>query len=226
MKLKMRKAAPLVLAALAALPASAQAQRFEADQQSEVCLLNADGSRQFKISMDSLFVQVLTSALPDRFAIIQDQEDCEDPRDNNCNGEVNEECSMGNNWGSGTDCEECMATKCANHSEACNEDQECQDLAGCVVENRCFNQYGPLGCLCGAETSLTDCQKINAFRNGDQFKGECAAEFLPSLLRPARQGGHLPNWHYDDVDSDRIPTGTLSCLYHECKSECSELAGE
>lgn len=180
-----------------------------------MCLLNADGARSYQISLDSLFVQVLTTALPDRFAVVQDQEDCSDNRDNNCDGEVNEGCNEEPSvWGAGQDCESCMAQECATQVEECEESEICEDIVTCAVQAKCLDKYlGPITCLCGKGSSVNECQRID----DQNYNGDCVQEFLAQLDPEAPFGPWGPRV------KDGSGSAVLTCMGRHCQSECTEL---
>lgn len=210
MQLKIQMLSPLMLAAIAALPVKAQARDGQVGELAEMCLLDSDGSRRAKISLDHLFVQVLTAALPDRFSVVQDQEDCEDERDNNCNGEVNEGCvDPGFRWDAGADCDACMAERC-DDIRNCDGDERCDDATACIVEEKCLGNFlGPLSCLCGPGVSISECQSVSE----GKFLGPCADEILKIPNNP------LGSWR-----PHRFPfADRFVCMGRFCMNECSEL---
>lgn len=219
MKIDIRMVTPLLLSAIAAVPTSAQAQRFRAGNTAQICLLDADGARQFELTMDSLLVQVLSGALPNRFAAVQDQEDCDDPRDNNCNGEVNEGCNEPTRWDSGADCDACMAQNCAEPTQACDAEEECDDVMACVVEQKCLDAAnGSISCLCGLDVGVAQCQQVPEL---DQLDGPCAQEMVSYL----RDTGRVQTGSVSQLINLPPPPATeiLTCMVRECQSECTEL---
>lgn len=207
---------PLLLSALALIPSSAQAQATQAGELASMCLLNSDGARQAKLELDSLFVQVLTVALPDRFSVVQDQEDCEDPRDNNCDGEINEGCSEDYRWQAGADCDACMQDKCERESDPC-EDQDCEDVINCIIEDKCLDEFlGPLGCVCGKNVSIRECQMAKE----GELEGTCADEMLRSMPQnPFRTGPDFAPF----FPRTPAPMRPFICMGRFCQSECTEL---
>lgn len=214
MKLKLQIVSPLLLAALAVLPSEANAQRQTAGQTAELCILNTEGARLSKLTMDSLFVRVLSSSLPERYAAVQAQEDCSDPRDNNCDGEVNEGCSEEPSiWNAGPDCEACMVQECAAEVEACEGSEICENIVSCSAQEQCLDTFlGSLGCLCGEGVTVAQCQNMS-----ENELGPCAQELRAQYDYSAPPGPWGPRV-IDDSGSK-----VLICLGRKCQSECTEL---
>lgn len=210
MRLKILSASIFFLSNAAILPASANAQPQEAGKLAEICVLNAKGSGQYKINLDHLFVQVLTASLPDRFSVVENEESCDDGRDNNCNGEIDEGCNQAQAiWDAGADCDKCMTEECSDLGDECQEDQECKTAVDCTLEAKCLDKdYGALSCLCGEDVTIAQCQRVE---DPKDFLGACVDElYFEASFRPQPMIGK------------RLASKTLSCMSLNCAAACSE----
>lgn len=210
MKLKLQTCLPLTLTFFATtLPvAKAQPQAPPSNQLAEICVLNAEGTGQYKIKLDSLFVQALTQARPRRFATVDPQEHCNDDKDNDCDGQINEGCVSDPEPSIGSACDTCMQSKCADLAESCIADQACRAATNCVIRHRCLDQtVGHLACICGEDVSVAECMRDT---DNGSLRGACVAEFYDTAaLSPSNEEGKKLAGH------------TFTCMLRQCKNSCS-----
>lgn len=212
MKIKLSAAISCIFASAALTPGTSNAQSDRAGELAQMCILNPDGTGQYKIDLDSLFVKVLTTSMPDRFSAVDDTEECDDGIDNNCDGEIDENCGEAPNiWDAGEDCDACMANACSDLSDDCEGDGECELAVACALEAKCLDRYlGPLSCLCGEDVTVTECQKV---REPSGYAGACAQEFY--VEQP-------PGWRPQPMVGKRLAGQTLVCMGLNCADACSE----
>lgn len=195
----------LVIATLAWIPGPALANNL-----GEMCILNPDGTGQYKTSLDRRFILALTQARPNRFSIVQASDRCDDDIDNNCDGRLNEGCTQAPTiWQAGQDCEQCMAQTCSSWSKACKQDNDCQAAVACVAQHKCLDPYlGPLACICGEGISIAECQNTGST---EHRAGACAQhlEATPSMSLEAQAGKDFAH-------------RTLTCMGLNCADACSE----
>lgn len=214
MKLSLRLTTPLFLSALVSMPAAAQSWRPRPrppQGMAQLCLLNADGSGQFAITTTGLVASLLSSALPTRFSLVLDQETCDDGKDNDCNGEIDDKCSQQNGvWDAGSDCDACMESQCAVFSNRCDGDQACQDALDCVLEAKCLDRdIGPIACFCGEDVSLERCMDSPV----SELDGACMAEFSKSVI---------PSWIPGPELGGILAGKMFLCMTRQCADPCSE----
>lgn len=212
MKLLKRCVTPLVLLSL--VPANAKAQTWISGEDfgltSKMCLLRADGTGQFDLTLDSLVVAVLTTALPDLFSVVEAQETCDDGRDNNCNGEIDEDCSAANIWDAGADCDACMQELCSVFSKRCDGDTACEDAVSCVLDAKCLDRdIGPISCFCGEDVSIEACQDSPISELDGACMGQFAKNVIPSWIPAPETGGVLAGKMF-------------LCMTRQCADSCSE----
>lgn len=210
MKLQLQTYLPITLTFFATLlPISkAQAQTTSASQLAEICVLNAEGTGQYKIKLDSLFVQTLTRARPSRFATVDPQEHCDDNKDNDCDGQINEGCVSDPEPSFDSACDTCMQSKCADFATSCIADQACRAATNCVIQHRCLDQnVGHLACICGEDVSVAQCMRDT---DKGRLRGACADEFYDTdALAPSNE------------DGKKLAGQTFTCMLRQCKDSCS-----
>lgn len=202
----------LPLLALSAQLSPAQARWPAADGLlARMCMLNADGTGQFDITLDSIVVSVLTAALPDRFSLVEAQEICDDGRDNNCNGEIDEGCSQAANiWDAGEDCDACMSEFCSVFETRCNGDEACEGAISCALDAKCLDRdLGPISCFCGEDLSIEACQDTPIAQLDGACMGQFAKNIIPSWIPAPETGGVLAG-------------KMLLCMTRQCSDSCSE----
>lgn len=176
-----------------------------------MCMLRADGTGQFTITLDSFVVAVLTAALPDLFSVVEAEEQCEDGKDNDCNGEIDEGCEAASNiWDGGEDCDACMSEHCSILSDECQGDKGCEDAIECVLEAKCLDvALGPISCFCGEGLSVQECQETPI----DQLDGACFAEFARNIV---------PSWVPAPETGSVLAGKIFLCMTRQCPDSCSE----
>lgn len=208
----------LLSLALACAPMTAQAQALDFNSE-EMCLLNPDtGEGIVKISLSSIFVQLLTAVAPDRYGLVEGDEVCEDGKDNDCNGFIDDGCSVPTPtvWGPNAECDACMEDKCGSKIAACEGDQACQDAVACVVENSCLDRFlGPLGCVCGEGVSVPQCQGATSMAD---LQGACV-EGLITENSPLLNDNPLPA--IAGRQQGTIASEALICQGRFCQDECA-----
>lgn len=213
MNINLRCIPPLLFCALAAAPSQARAQRWPRPngELARVCLLNPDGTGQFSIAVNRLVAQVLTAALPGRFSVVEQTERCDDGIDNNCSGEIDENCDQAPDiWGAGADCDACMAQSCSVFSQRCDDDQACQDAIDCALQAKCLDlDLGPISCFCGEGVSIEACQDSTIA----ELDGACMSEFAASVV---------PSWIPAPETGGVLAGKMLLCMTRQCADRCSE----
>lgn len=193
------------------LPLStALAKAKRAGELARMCVLDTSGMGQRVIELDHRFVQVLVSALPDRFSTVDSEEQCSDHKDNDCNGEIDEGCDPTPIvWGAGEDCDACMAQECSGLHENCQGDTPCEAALACVIEAQCLDEVlGPLACICGTGVSIAECQ-LTASPN--DYLGPCAQELYVN-----------PTFQIRPTRGKRLAAKSFVCMTLNCLGACLE----
>lgn len=204
----------LLLSALTGFSTTAQARWPnipEGQLTSAMCMLKADGTGQYQISLDSYVVAVLTAALPDLFSLVEEQERCDDGKDNNCDGQIDEGCSQVTNiWDAGQDCDACMAERCSVVADECQGDKGCEDAVACVLEAKCLDaSLGPISCFCGEDVGIEECQATAI----NDLDGACMAEFARNIV---------PSWIPAPETGSVLAGKIFLCMTRQCADQCAE----
>lgn len=122
-------------------------------------------------------------------------------------------------WKAGAECDACIEEKCAPQADTCLGDPACLAIVACEAESQCLDAFlGPLTCLCGPGSTVSECQKVQE----GAFTGPCAQQIQESLGTVGETGPTFSRFSNPQYAAGTAHQAFI-CLGRFCKNECTDI---